>query len=425
MTTDNMLRNGKIERPQLKEKCEFHSSIDASYVCDSCGKSICRYCERNGGVPYQCPECISGHTMGKRRRLYKLAALLVGIMVVSAIVVSLIPEEEPPVRTYSRIVLANDDIYIAIEDGSYNISGDGKVDLTIRMYVSNTGNTESGPLRVEAMVLDNSIIKGYANVTVDGIGADSTRVLNINDLRTDLGSYELEIIVWEGDKVSFKVSKRLVITEDDLDVQDSGPTTRGKGSPNGTVDDMEEAYSIGSPASASCFLPIAALIIIIVGAIILYSRLSGPQVLDNNLRHRVYGHIKSNPGVHFRGIMRDLGMRTGTLKHHLETLEREGFVRSAQDGMYKRFYPSKTKVEKNSPRANSTQHYIVSLVNEYPGITQKDIAAILHLTPQTINYHVSQMLDANRIFVEKDGKWTCCYPAGMPVTKPGEGDTAG
>ena len=74
------------------------------------------------------------------------------------------------------------------------------------------------------------------------------------------------------------------------------------------------------------------------GLLFLYTRLTRQEVLDLATRRRILRYLGDHPGVHFRGLLRDLGVGSGSLSYHLYVLEREGFVVPRRDGMYRRFF---------------------------------------------------------------------------------------
>ena len=128
------------------------------------------------------------------------------------------------------------------------------------------------------------------------------------------------------------------------------------------------------------------------------------------MRGQVYGYIKANPGEHYNAIKKALALKNGTLVYHLQTLEREEYIKSASDGRFKRFYPAGMKVpEAPLRRLNKIQEIILELITERPGISQKEIAEDIGLSGATINYHINVMLKVNAIKVEKVGRTTHCY----------------
>jgi len=142
----------------------------------------------------------------------------------------------------------------------------------------------------------------------------------------------------------------------------------------------------------------------------LYTKLKRHSILDHFIRGQVYGYIKANPGEHYNAIKKALSLKNGTLVYHLQTLEREEYIKSVSDGRYKRFYPAGMKVpEEPLVRLNKIQEIILRLIGDRPAISQKEIAEEIGLSGATINYHINVMLKAAVIKLEKIGRTTHCY----------------
>jgi len=62
------------------------------------------------------------------------------------------------------------------------------------------------------------------------------------------------------------------------------------------------------------------------------------HVMENDNRRRILETIKSNPGIHFRGVCAALSMQIGVTQYHLQTLEKFGLVKSQKDGKFMRYY---------------------------------------------------------------------------------------
>ncbi|MDI6856629.1 MAG: CARDB domain-containing protein, partial [Candidatus Thermoplasmatota archaeon] len=60
--------------------------------------------------------------------------------------------------------------------------------------------------------------------------------------------------------------------------------------------------------------------------------------LDQFTRGRIYNYIELNPGAHYNSIRSSLNLGNGTLSYHLKILEKESYIRTETEGMYRRFY---------------------------------------------------------------------------------------
>ncbi len=125
----------------------------------------------------------------------------------------------------------------------------------------------------------------------------------------------------------------------------------------------------------------------------LYSRLRKEEVLDQYTRGKIHGYLVANPGDYFTSIARALGVSGGVLTYHLRVLERQGAIVSRQDGVHKRFYPAGARIDDASgPGLSPIQRSVCRVVQETPGIKQKDIASFLGVSAATVSYHLRRLI---------------------------------
>src|SRR5437870_12859771 len=74
-----------------------------------------------------------------------------------------------------------------------------------------------------------------------------------------------------------------------------------------------------------------------------------PEGLELESRRRIYDFLTANPGVHLRRIGQVLGMSTGMLSYHLGYLERNGVLKSEEDGHRKRYFIARAFAEAQRP----------------------------------------------------------------------------
>jgi len=189
----------------------------------------------------------------------------------------------------------------------------------------------------------------------------------------------------------------------------TSPGPNGGGDANKKEDvDMSE----GMKSSALICIPILVIgLIVIVLMVVGYTRLKSRRLLEHQTRNRIYEHVRANPGVHYRGIMNELDLAMGVLTHHLNMLERQGFIKSLQDGSYRRFYTQDTKIDTNL-LLTDPQQQILDTIKYNPGISQTQLAENLNMTKKTVYYNVSQLRDAGLVFVDKTGRESECFYAG-------------
>ena len=143
----------------------------------------------------------------------------------------------------------------------------------------------------------------------------------------------------------------------------------------------------------------------------MYTRISKEDVLDQFVRGQIFGYIKTNPGVHYNQIRRDIDVKNGTLSYHLRVLEKTELIKSRREGIrYRAFYPTGMKFPHNERfRLTELQINILDYIKQHPGINQREIARKLKKKPQTINYNIKVLEQATLIDVFHNGRKTGLY----------------
>jgi len=71
----------------------------------------------------------------------------------------------------------------------------------------------------------------------------------------------------------------------------------------------------------------------------LFTRLGGPEALEQPNRRALHALIVADPGINFRELSRRSGIAAGTVRHHLTMLARAGLVVEKGFGATRRFFP--------------------------------------------------------------------------------------
>ncbi len=143
----------------------------------------------------------------------------------------------------------------------------------------------------------------------------------------------------------------------------------------------------------------------------LYSRIRREKTLDNYIRGQIHGYILGNPGCHYNQVKQVLNLNNGTLAYHLRKLEKEEFIKSRRDGMYKRFYAFGMTLTTHVITLSPIQRQILDLITVAPGISQKEVAEELGISAPAVVYHMG-VLHANRLVRrEKNGVKVRYFPA--------------
>ena len=143
-------------------------------------------------------------------------------------------------------------------------------------------------------------------------------------------------------------------------------------------------------------------LILLVASIVAYTRLKRRNILNNKKRREIVEYINEHPGDHYREIKRQLDMSSGTLRHHLRTLENASMIRSHREGKYLYYFPYGTwgSIRVLTP----AQKDIIDVIQKQPGATTREIADGLGKSRRAIQHHVNDLSDIDIIKSESIGK---------------------
>jgi predicted transcriptional regulator len=169
------------------------------------------------------------------------------------------------------------------------------------------------------------------------------------------------------------------------------------------------------------FIPL--IILQIIGGIIVitaigtfaYTRIKRRNILDNINRKNIFEYIRTNQGVHFKKLLRQLNFQPGAMAYHLNVLEKGEFIKSIQDGNLRRFYLYGTRSDFKIA-LTSIQLRILSIIDERPGISQSKISELLGKNRMLVNYHIKILDDADLISMEKEGRVSKVFTTGNAET---------
>jgi DNA-binding MarR family transcriptional regulator len=167
------------------------------------------------------------------------------------------------------------------------------------------------------------------------------------------------------------------------------------------------ATEVGYLSFISLFLP-------------LYVRLKKKDVLSHFTRGQIFGYIQANPGAHYNAIMQDLDLKNGVGAYHLKVLEREGYIKSLKEGIYKRFYPSTMRVPEKRLHLSRVQRDILTEIQKRPGVTQKQLSRLLDESKQVVNYHVKILESARLVRLERSGRETYLFAGKVRYVENGD-----
>lgn len=125
-----------------------------------------------------------------------------------------------------------------------------------------------------------------------------------------------------------------------------------------------------------------------------------------DVRKRVYDAIRRYPGIHVRGLERNVGVSAALVSYHLRKLVEEAFVEAHDQGGYARYYPtSKGK----SARVTGEDLPLVGLLREgvplhvalllldHGPLTHGELVEKLGVAKSTVSYHLAKLAEVGMV----------------------------
>jgi DNA-binding MarR family transcriptional regulator len=141
---------------------------------------------------------------------------------------------------------------------------------------------------------------------------------------------------------------------------------------------------------------------------IFYSRLRKEHVLENKLRAKIFEYILLNPGVDYSTLLKNLNTKNGVLSYHLSILEKEMFIRSGKDGVFRRYYPTHHANTLNT--SSDIKKTTLGTILTTPGISQETITKVIKIDKCTASYILLSLEREGLIKRKTTRKGVAFYP---------------
>jgi len=240
---------------------------------------------------------------------------------------------------------------------------------------------------------------------ISGLTADDIQAISDKSMVEDPVVYE------NGEWMSFSETDALPTVEEAISISSLIDWSILPANPPG------QSFHTGSDVIYDLDLVIGLMVILIIVVVAFssYTRIRRRSILENINRRRIYERIKEKPGIHFSALLKDLGIKSGTLSHHINILENEEYVKSRQSGMFRRFFLHEEKALLTF-NLSTIQEKILKVIMDHPGITQAGISKKIDSNKMKVNYHVKLMRDAKLLTLEKKGRESLCFITGAGMT---------
>jgi predicted transcriptional regulator len=135
--------------------------------------------------------------------------------------------------------------------------------------------------------------------------------------------------------------------------------------------------------------------------------------LENQIRKTIYTHIVEYPGVSFSTLKRFYDLNEGTLRYHLNYLERAEKITSKLEDGKLHYYPFPTKINDSKPTnakshdLNPHQKLILNVIKQNPGINQTELIAKTSLKRHILTYNISQLINLGMVKKNNHVRYVC------------------
>lgn len=146
----------------------------------------------------------------------------------------------------------------------------------------------------------------------------------------------------------------------------------------------------------------------------LYTRLARTELLDHEVRDRIYAAVRDRPGVTLAELAALGGVGRTAASYHLRVLAREGMVASRRDGRVRRFHANGTALDSPARLAalgHPSGQALAAAVRAEPGQDQSSLATRLGMSPSLAHWHLKRLEEANVVQKVRDGRKVRYFPA--------------
>ncbi len=140
----------------------------------------------------------------------------------------------------------------------------------------------------------------------------------------------------------------------------------------------------------------------------LYAHIGRAEVFENDVRERLFELVKTEPGISPSELSSRLGVSWGTTIYHLDVLEQNRMLVSVKDGRYRRYFENggaaADRREAVAVLRNAQTAAVAERVSMTPGLSQKDLAHAIGLSPQALHWHAARLLRAGIVTKVREGR---------------------
>jgi len=132
------------------------------------------------------------------------------------------------------------------------------------------------------------------------------------------------------------------------------------------------------------------------------------EVLELEIRRKIYDLIKKNPGIHLSKIPEILGIRKSLVEYHLLFMLRTKVINASKELGYSRFYVSGEVGVKNKKILSILRQEIPLLIVLYiiknEKAKHKELIEHFKIPASTLSYHLNKLCNKEVVYVTRSGE---------------------
>jgi DNA-binding transcriptional ArsR family regulator len=132
-----------------------------------------------------------------------------------------------------------------------------------------------------------------------------------------------------------------------------------------------------------------------------YSRQADGSTLENDLRERIFDHVRSAPGAHIAAIADGTDVPRSTVRYHLRVLEGAGLIVGATIRGRHRYAPAETDLELAAALHDEPTRAVLEAVGRFEPVSVSGIADEIDRAPSTVAHHLDQLEEAGLLTRER------------------------
>lgn len=116
--------------------------------------------------------------------------------------------------------------------------------------------------------------------------------------------------------------------------------------------------------------------------------------VNGDIRNLLYNHINKYPGITFQLLKSAFRIPEGTLRHHLNQLQKQGKIVQEKRKNERCYYSSFRRRYPQCPediKLSEPQERLMEIINENSGISRKEIMTRVQMDRKTLTYHLKRL----------------------------------